>query len=210
MQVRAGVAQELGRPPEAGLGHPAEHARRLQLLVAGHAGVDALGGERDVHVLAYLQPALGKRRHEQLARAADICGRRQHERLSRAGMAHDRRAGALQDRGVGQVLLVDGRRDADQDQVGGIERLDPVGQGEAVAREVIGQVATLGVQQLRHAATDRIQTPDRSVDPDDPTAGVAHRDRRRQADIAEAHDRDDGVRDARRCTRGCRDRWILR
>ena len=37
MQVLAGVAQQLGRAPEAGLCDRADHSRRLQLLVAGDA-----------------------------------------------------------------------------------------------------------------------------------------------------------------------------
>ena len=48
--------KQLGRPPEAGLGDPAEHARGLQLLVAGDAGIDTLGGERDADVLADRRP----------------------------------------------------------------------------------------------------------------------------------------------------------
>ncbi len=60
-----------------------------------------------------------------------------------------RRAGS---RGSGRQLLVDGGGHADQHQVGGVERLDAVGEHEPVARQVAAQVALLGLQQLGLAA----------------------------------------------------------
>ena len=61
----------------------AHHPRVDQLLVLGHAGVDALGRVRDEHVLAGAQAALGQRLDEQITRAPHARARRQHERLAR-------------------------------------------------------------------------------------------------------------------------------
>ena len=139
------------------LGDAAQHARGLQLLVVAHAGVDALGGERHEHVLADAQPALGERLGEQLAGGAHVGGRGQHERLPGAGVAHDRGARLAQDPRVGPQLLVDRGGHADQHEVGGVERLDAVGEHEPVARQVAAQVALLGLQQLGLAVADRAQ-----------------------------------------------------
>ena len=104
-------------------------------------------------------------------------------------MGHDRRAGAFEDLQVGQMVLVDRSRYADQDEVGRVERLDPVGQRKAVAGQVLLEVLALGLQQLGFAGANPPQACGRDVDPDDPAAGVSHRDRGRQADVAEAHAR---------------------
>ena len=99
----------------------------------------------------------------------------------------------MQDREVRLELLVDRRRHADQHEVGGVQRLDPIGQHEAVVGQVRVQVAALTVEQLRLTGADRVQPFGGDVDADDPAAGVAHRDRRRQPDVAEPDDGDDGV-----------------
>ncbi len=193
VQVLAGVAQHGGGALGAlGCG-PAEHARGLELLVVGDSGIDALGRERNEHVLSDAQPALAERLHEQLAGGADVRRRGQHERLAGARMAHDLGAGVAQDLEVGAQLLVDGGRDADQHEVGRVERLDAIGEHEPVALEVLGEIALFGLQQLGAAATDRAEAGAGDVDPDDPAAGVAQRDRGWQADVAEADDGDDGV-----------------
>jgi hypothetical protein len=90
------------------------------------------------------------------------------------------------------VLLVDRSRHADQDEVGRVERLDPVGQGEAVARQVLLEVLTLGLSSS--ASPARILCR-RAAEMSIPMIRqpAPHRDRRRQADVAEADDRDDRV-----------------
>ena len=158
VQALARVAQHGGSTLAALLPHATEHPRGLQLLVRVDAGVDALGGERDEHVLPDAQAALCERLGEQLAGGADVGGRGQHERLAGAGVAHDRGARVTQDPRVGRQLLVDRGGHADQHQVGGVERLDAVGEHEPVARQVAAQVALLALQQLCLAAADRAQT----------------------------------------------------
>ncbi len=175
------------------LGDAAQHARGLQLLVIADAGVDPLGGKRHEYVLADAQPPLGERFGEQLAGGANVGGRGQHQRLPGAGVAHDRGARLAQDPQVGPQLLVDRRRHADQHEVGGVERLDAVGEHKPVAGEVVAQVALFGLQQLGLPVADRAQTGGRDVDPDDPAAGAPQRDRGRQPDVAEPHHSHDGV-----------------
>jgi hypothetical protein len=200
VQPLAGVAQHGGGATEARLADASEHARRAGLRVLIDAGVDALGGERDEHVLTGVQPALGERLHEQLARATDVCGRGEHDRLLGTGVAHDRRARGPQRAWVGRAPLVDRRGHADQHEVGRVERLAAVGEHEAVAFEVPAQADALGVEQLGLAGADLRQALVRAVEADDPAAGVAQGDRRRQPDIAEPDDGDHGVlaRDGRR------------
>ena len=99
----------------------------------------------------------------------------------------------MQDLQVGAQLLVDGGGHADQDEVGGVERLDAVGEHEAVALKVRGEVALFGVEQLGASAADRAEAGAGDVDPDDAAAGVAQGDCGRQADVAESDDGDDGV-----------------
>ena len=108
-------------------------------------------------------------------------------------MADDLGAGVAQDLQVGAQLLVDGGGHADQHEVGGVERLDAIGEHEAVALQVRGEVALFGVEQLGATAADRAEAGAGDVDPDDPAAGVAQGDRGGQADVAEADDGDDGV-----------------
>ena len=193
VQALAGVAQHARGARRALLRDAAQHTRGLQLLVVAHAGVDPLGGERHEHVLTDPQTALGERLGEQLAGGAHVRGRGQHQRLPGTGVAHDRGARLTQDPRVGPQLLVDGRGHADQHQVGGVERLDAVGEHEPVARQVVAQVALFRLQQLGLPIADRAQAGAADVDPDDPAAGAPQRDRGRQPDVAEPDDGDDGV-----------------
>ena len=59
-----------------------------------------------------------------------------------------------------------------------------------------------GGQQLGLAGADLLQAGGGDVDPDDPCAGVAQRERRRQSDVAEADDGDDRLLDALRLDGG--------
>ena len=193
MQALTSVLQHGGGAAGARLGDPSEHARRGRLGMLVDAGVDALGGERDEHVLAGVQPALGERLHEQLARAADVRRRGEHDRLPGTGVAHDRRTCPPQRTRVGRAPLVDRRGHADHHEIGRVERLAAVGQHEAVAFEVAAQAVTLGIEQLGLTAADLRQTLGRAVEADDPAAGVAQCDRGGKPDVAEPDDGDHGV-----------------
>ena len=190
MKPLAGVAQDLGRAPEAGLRDGAQHTRGPQLRVLGDGRVDPLGREGDEHVLAHAQPALRQRLDEELARGADVCRRGQHERLAAARVLDDRCARAPQHARVRTALLVDRGRHADQDHVGGVERVDALGQREALALEIAAEVLLLGAEELSPARAYLLQARGGDVDPDDPRPGPAQRDRRGQPDVAQADDRD--------------------
>ncbi len=198
MQTRAGMTQHSGGAMEARLADAAEHARGHRLRVRLDAGVDPLGRERDEHVLAGDEPALGERVDEQLARGADIARRREHDRLAGARVAHDGGAGLDQHGGFGPALLADGRRHADQHEIGGVERGCGVGQHEAFAGEVLVQREQFVVEQLDLAGADRVEPLRGGVDPDDLVPGAAQRERRGQPDVAKPDDGDYRVLDLRR------------
>ena len=107
MQRRRHRLQQLSGVREARLGDRAHDPRRSQLLLLGHAGIEALGRERDEHILADAQAALAQRLDEQLAGAPHVGGRRHHERLAGSRVAHDPRACAPQRFAVRVALAVD-------------------------------------------------------------------------------------------------------
>ncbi len=193
MQVLAGVSQHGGGTLEALFADAPHHPRRLQLLVVGDPGVDPLGGEGHEHVLAHDEAALLQRLHEQLAGGADVGGRGQHQRLPGPGVLDDRGARPAQDLEVGLQALVDRGGHADQHEVGRVERLDAAGQDETVPHQVTAEVTPLGLQQLGPTLADRCQTRTGYVDPDNPAARIAHRDRGGQSHIAETHHGHHGV-----------------
>ena len=195
MQSLAGVAQYLGGAPVAGLGDRAQHPRCAQLRVLGDRRIDALGRERDEHVLADAQATLGERLGQQLARGADVGRRGQHERLPGTRVRDDRSAGVAQQLRVGTTLVIDRSRHADQHEIRGAHRVDAVGEDEALALEVLAQLRLLALEQLGTALADLRQTGAGGVDADDPRARAAQRDGGRQPDVAEADDRDDGLLD---------------
>jgi hypothetical protein len=190
VQSPADRAQKLGRASEALLGHRAEDPRRRLLLAIVDHGVDALGRVGDEHVLPRMQPALGERLDEQLARAPDERGRRQHERLAGARVPHDRRARTPERFGVGVPVPVDRVGDADQHGVGRVDRVDLAAEDEVLVRQAHARVAA----ELRAPAANVVQTPGGSVDPHDSQAGAAQGHGARQTGVAETHNRDERLR----------------
>ena len=100
-------------------GHPADHLRRVAQRVVGPPGIDALGRERDVQVVADAQPGLLEQRHEPLARRAGIGRRLEHDELPGCSTCAER-AGRRQTRGPrsGSRLRRQRRRDADDHGLG--------------------------------------------------------------------------------------------
>ena len=182
---------------------PPTHARGGLLRVGLDARVDALGGERDVDVLARDQAAAGERLDEHPARRADRGGRGEDDRLARAGVRDDRVAGAAQRAQVRLAALVDRGRHGDDHRVGGGE-LGRVGrQREALGVELPGELGLLVVEQLRVAGGDRGEAALGDVEADDGVAGDAERDRGRQPDVAHADDGDAEVSGRRASVGAC-------
>ena len=155
--------------------------------VVGAAGIDPLGREGELEVLAGGEARLLEDRQQPLAGGARIGGRLEHDQLA---LAQDARRAPRPALGhvaeVGLALVGERRRNADQHRVALAER-GGVGRGlQAVADRgdaLVGHVldpAAAGGQALDRAAVD--------VEADDVVTRLRKRDRQRQADVAEADD----------------------
>jgi hypothetical protein len=153
-------------------------------------GVDPLRREGDADVAADLEAGLGQRLDQQVAGGADVAGRGEDDRLPATGVTADRLAGAAQGGEVRSAVGVDRGRHADHHRVGLAEPRLVAGQVELRLVEGDQEPLVVGRRQVATAAADLVQPVLGDVDPEHAVAGVAQGQRRRQADVAEADDRD--------------------
>ena len=182
----AHAAVELIDAIEAGRRDPADDLGRGAQRVVGPAGIDALGREGEVDVLADAQAGRLEQGHQPLAGGARIGGRLEHDQL--AGLEHlgQRLRRGVERPEVGLAVLVQRRRDADDDGVGlgqvgvAIGGPDP---GQHRAQTFRRDVLDVGVAGGDGRDLQRID-----VERDDIVAGLGERDRQRQPDVSEAYD----------------------
>ena len=169
----------------------ADDAGHRLVRMGGVARVDALRAEHHEHVLAGPQSPLAQRLGEKVTGTADIGRRGQHQDLPRYRVRHHRLAGPAQDAQVGDQVIVDRRRYADDDRArpaqsgrlrGELEGLG-VGGGEA-------QAFPVGLEQVDAPPADVIQARGVDVDADHPVAGRVERECGGQSDVPESDDRD--------------------
>jgi hypothetical protein len=188
---RAGQLPDHPRGPVAALGSDAaHHPRRLPLDVIGVAGIDALRAEGDIDVLAHGQTALLQGLNEQLPRRADEAGRGKDDRLSRVGVLDDGLAGTLQGGEVRDALLIHRSGNTDDHRVGIGQRGAVAGELEALVGIGRCQPQSVKVGEVDVAGLDGTQAIVTDVEADNRRCAAQQRQRRRQSDIAEAHDRD--------------------
>ena len=173
-------------------GGPAHDAGHGLVAVPVVARVDALGAEGHCDVLAGNQTALGQRADQEVGGAADVRRRGQDQRLAGYGVLDDRRAGATQDREVGDQVLVDRRGHADDDGPGLLQAGGVDGEVEAAGRGLQGgaQPVVVGREQIHVSGLDIREPGGARIDPEHPPAGGMEGERGGQADVAEADDPD--------------------
>ncbi len=190
MHAAREAAEHVGGALGARRGGAADDARRVLLRVRDVARVDPLGAERDVDVLADGEAALGQRACEQIGGRADVARRRQDQRLAGARMLDGRLARPAQRAQVGAVVLVHRRGDADQHDVGEHERAGVVGHPQRARLERVAQALVVTLDEVDRAGANAAQAHAARVDPDDGQAGGRGGECGRQADVAEAEDRE--------------------
>ena len=181
-------AVQLGGALGALRGEPADHLGRGAQRVVGAPGIDALGGEGEVEVLARpRRPGASSSGTQLLARGARIGGRLEHDQLAALDDVGQRARGVEQRPQVGLAVRRQRRRDADEHRVG-------LGQRRVVASwrsmrrqhgaQTLGRdVLDVGLAGLRSRATLRVvdvdarpralrprQTPPPAAAPRNPSA----------------------------------------
>ena len=168
---------------------PADYLRRVAQRVVGAPGIDALGREGDVEVVAGFQPGqLLQHRHELLARGPRIGSRLEDNQLALLQHLAEARCGVLERRQVGLAVAGERRGHGDDSRLD----LDEV----RVARRGV-QAAKHGREAIRWdvldvalAALERSDAQGIDLDAPDLVTRLGERDRQRQAHISHSDDSD--------------------
>ena len=184
------AADHLGGAAHAGRRHAADDARHHALGVVRAARIDALGREGHEHVGADREATLGERIDDEVARAANVARGREDDDLADPRVRNDRLAGRLEGVEVRCQRLVDGRRDAHHHRVGRGDGRGVVGQVEAVAAKGGRQADVVLGQDVDRQLPDRGDPAAADLEADDGAADLFEAERDRQADVAQADDRD--------------------
>ena len=166
----------------------ADDLRRVAQRVVGAAGVDALGREGEVEVLAGAQAGLLEQRNEVFPRRAGEGRRLEHDELTLRDHAGQRARGVQQRAEVGLAVARQRGRDADEDRLRLVQLDEP--RREHAAVQDRAEALLRDVLDVRPAVAQRGDLGLVDVDADHVDAGLGEADGQRQPDVAHPDDPD--------------------